>query len=83
MRGDVTKVNYRALDDLFHTAQQREAEASYTFCVQMLEIYNEQVVAPVFCHSTTGEFGSPPKCVPPDPARYSTQSLDCGNLKHR
>ena len=36
-------MNYRALDDLFHMAQQREAEATYTFSVQMLEIYNEQV----------------------------------------
>jgi len=41
--GTLCGVNYRALEDLFAIAQQREGETQYTFTVQMLEIYNEQV----------------------------------------
>jgi hypothetical protein len=40
---DTFGVNYRALDDLFHMAHVREQEYEYSFSVQVLEIYNEQV----------------------------------------
>ncbi|CAL0316480.1 unnamed protein product [Lupinus luteus] len=36
-------VNYRALSDLFHTADQRKDTFHYDVSVQMIEIYNEQV----------------------------------------
>eukprot|EP00775_Hariotina_reticulata_P005972 gene5972-6211_t len=36
-------INYRALDDLFAIRDSRLEEASYSFRVQMLEIYNEQL----------------------------------------
>ncbi|KAJ0014288.1 hypothetical protein Pint_19739 [Pistacia integerrima] len=36
-------VNFRALSDLFILADQRKDTISYDICVQMLEIYNEQV----------------------------------------
>jgi hypothetical protein len=40
---DTLGVNYRALDDLFAMAAVRAHDTEYTFTVQMLEIYNEQV----------------------------------------
>ncbi|CAN1199228.1 Kinesin-like protein KIN-14I [Linum perenne] len=36
-------VNYRALGDLFHLAEQRRDTFRYNVAVQMIEIYNEQV----------------------------------------
>lgn len=36
-------VNYRALGDLFHIANQRKDTFCYNVSVQMIEIYNEQV----------------------------------------
>ncbi|KAI7988019.1 Kinesin-like protein KIN-14J [Camellia lanceoleosa] len=36
-------VNYRALNDLFHLSQSRKNSITYEVCVQMVEIYNEQV----------------------------------------
>lgn len=36
-------VNYRALGDLFRISEQRRNTISYEICVQMIEIYNEQV----------------------------------------
>ncbi|XP_058738847.1 kinesin-like protein KIN-14I [Vicia villosa] len=36
-------VNYRALSDLFFIAEQRKDTFQYDVCVQMIEIYNEQV----------------------------------------
>ncbi|PSS04177.1 Kinesin-like protein [Actinidia chinensis var. chinensis] len=36
-------VNYRALNDLFHNSQSRKNSIAYEVCVQMVEIYNEQV----------------------------------------
>ena len=36
-------VNYRALNNLFQTSQNREHAFSYEISVQMVEIYNEQV----------------------------------------
>ncbi|GAV66366.1 Kinesin domain-containing protein/CH domain-containing protein [Cephalotus follicularis] len=36
-------VNYRALSDLFLLSEQRRDTICYNICVQMLEIYNEQV----------------------------------------
>ncbi|XP_057439244.1 kinesin-like protein KIN-14I [Lotus japonicus] len=36
-------VNYRALSDLFHIADQRKDTFQYDVSVQMMEIYNEQV----------------------------------------
>ena len=36
-------VNYRALSDLFLTADQRRDTFCYDVSVQMIEIYNEQV----------------------------------------
>ncbi|KAL3818053.1 hypothetical protein ACJIZ3_003958 [Penstemon smallii] len=36
-------VNYRALNDLFNISQNRRSSISYEICVQMVEIYNEQV----------------------------------------
>ncbi|KAG9155843.1 hypothetical protein Leryth_004090 [Lithospermum erythrorhizon] len=36
-------VNYRALNDLFHIAEQRKDAFQYDVSVQMIEIYNEQV----------------------------------------
>lgn len=36
-------VNYRALGDLFHIANQRKDTFCYDVSVQMIEIYNEQV----------------------------------------
>lgn len=36
-------VNYRALGDLFHLAEQRKDTFFYDVSVQMIEIYNEQV----------------------------------------
>lgn len=36
-------VNYRALSDLFFTANQRKDTFRYDVSVQMIEIYNEQV----------------------------------------
>lgn len=36
-------VNYRALSDLFYTANQRKDTFRYDVSVQMIEIYNEQV----------------------------------------
>ncbi|KAG9134050.1 hypothetical protein Leryth_004736 [Lithospermum erythrorhizon] len=36
-------VNYRALSDLFHIAEQRKDTFQYDVFVQMIEIYNEQV----------------------------------------
>jgi kinesin family protein C2/C3 len=59
-RGALSGVNYRALEDLFAIAQQRDGEIEYTFTVQMLEIYNEQVGGwtrgrrPMRCRNTGG-----------------------------
>ncbi|CAA0820496.1 P-loop nucleoside triphosphate hydrolases superfamily protein with CH (Calponin Homology) domain [Striga hermonthica] len=36
-------VNYRALNDLFNISQTRRSSIEYEICVQMVEIYNEQV----------------------------------------
>ncbi|KAL3635560.1 hypothetical protein CASFOL_020107 [Castilleja foliolosa] len=36
-------VNYRALNDLFNISQTRHSSITYEICVQMVEIYNEQV----------------------------------------
>ncbi|CAN6343212.1 unnamed protein product [Urochloa humidicola] len=36
-------VNYRALNDLFSLQAQRKGTINYDICVQMIEIYNEQV----------------------------------------
>ncbi|XP_052210202.1 kinesin-like protein KIN-14J isoform X2 [Diospyros lotus] len=36
-------VNYRALNDLFNISQSRKNSIAYEVCVQMVEIYNEQV----------------------------------------
>ncbi|CAA0812176.1 P-loop nucleoside triphosphate hydrolases superfamily protein with CH (Calponin Homology) domain [Striga hermonthica] len=36
-------VNYRALNDLFNISQTRQSSIEYEICVQMVEIYNEQV----------------------------------------
>ncbi|KAE9614134.1 putative minus-end-directed kinesin ATPase [Lupinus albus] len=36
-------VNYRALHDLFHISQTRRSSIIYEVCVQMVEIYNEQI----------------------------------------
>ncbi|CAL0312646.1 unnamed protein product [Lupinus luteus] len=36
-------VNYRALHDLFHISQSRRSSIIYEVCVQMVEIYNEQI----------------------------------------
>lgn len=36
-------VNYRALNDLFNLSQSRKSFFTYEVCVQMVEIYNEQV----------------------------------------
>ena len=36
-------VNYRALSDLFHIADERKDTFRYDVAVQMIEIYNEQV----------------------------------------
>ncbi|XAR70292.1 Minus-end-directed kinesin ATPase [Bertholletia excelsa] len=36
-------VNYRALNDLFNISQSRKSSIAYDVCVQMVEIYNEQV----------------------------------------
>ncbi|GER57524.1 P-loop nucleoside triphosphate hydrolasessuperfamily protein with CH (Calponin Homology) domain [Striga asiatica] len=36
-------VNYRALYDLFNISQTRRSSIEYEICVQMVEIYNEQV----------------------------------------
>lgn len=36
-------VNYRALNDLFHISWNRRDAYVYEVCVQMVEIYNEQV----------------------------------------
>lgn len=36
-------MNYRALGDLFRISEQRKGTISYEICVQMIEIYNEQV----------------------------------------
>jgi kinesin family member C2/C3 len=36
-------VNYRALGDLFLLSEQRKNTIAYEVCVQMIEIYNEQV----------------------------------------
>ncbi|KAL3652683.1 hypothetical protein CASFOL_002364 [Castilleja foliolosa] len=36
-------VNYRALNDLFNISQTRRSSITYEICVQMVEIYNEQV----------------------------------------
>ncbi|XP_019059322.1 PREDICTED: kinesin-like protein KIN-14G isoform X2 [Tarenaya hassleriana] len=36
-------VNYRALNDLFELSQSRQNTIEYEVCVQMVEIYNEQV----------------------------------------
>jgi len=37
-------VNYRALNDLFKISQSRKGNISYEVGVQMVEIYNEQVL---------------------------------------
>lgn len=37
-------INYRALDDLFDLQHQRRTEVQYKIRVQMLEVYNEQVL---------------------------------------
>ncbi|KAL9318684.1 hypothetical protein ACSQ67_015201 [Phaseolus vulgaris] len=38
-------VNYRALKDLFHLSEQRKDTIHYDISVQMLEIYNEQLLS--------------------------------------
>ncbi|GFP99312.1 kinesin kp1 [Phtheirospermum japonicum] len=37
-------VNYRALNDLFNISQTRHSSITYEICVQMVEIYNEQLM---------------------------------------
>ncbi|KAI3449437.1 hypothetical protein Pfo_006102 [Paulownia fortunei] len=43
LTGNSQGVNYRALSDLFHLAEQRKDTFFYDVYVQMIEIYNEQV----------------------------------------
>ncbi|CAI0414493.1 unnamed protein product [Linum tenue] len=45
-------VNYRALHDLFHIAQNRKGSMTYEIGVQMVEIYNEQVRDLLTCHGS-------------------------------
>ncbi|CAM0955635.1 unnamed protein product [Alopecurus aequalis] len=36
-------VNYRALEELFRISEERRSSVAYTFCVSVLEVYNEQI----------------------------------------
>ncbi|CAI0414486.1 unnamed protein product [Linum tenue] len=50
-------VNYRALHDLFHIAQNRKGSMTYEIGVQMVEIYNEQVRDLLTCHGSQKRLG--------------------------
>ena len=36
-------VNYRALEELFRISEERSSSVAYTFCVSILEVYNEKI----------------------------------------
>jgi len=36
-------VNYRALEELFRISEDRSSSVAYTFCVSILEVYNEKI----------------------------------------
>ncbi|KAG6391112.1 hypothetical protein SASPL_148861 [Salvia splendens] len=46
-------VNYRALNDLFNISQRRHSSIAYEIAVQMVEIYNEQVLKTHYYFSFT------------------------------
>ncbi|KAL8140321.1 hypothetical protein V2J09_006342, partial [Rumex salicifolius] len=49
-------VNYRALDDLFQISEERKSFFHYTIGVQMVEIYNEQILDLLSTHNSQKKY---------------------------
>ncbi|CAK8544377.1 unnamed protein product [Lathyrus sativus] len=84
-------VNYRALSDLFFIADQRKDTFHYDVCVQMIEIYNEQVRDLLVTHGTNKKLeihsSSHKGLSVPDaslvPVSSTTDVIELMNLGHR
>ncbi|CAK9142218.1 unnamed protein product [Ilex paraguariensis] len=68
-------VNYRALNDLFHLSQSRKNSIAYEVGVQMVEIYNEQMIVSFDLH-TLGiwNIAQPNGLAVPDASMHPVQS---------